>query len=186
LVCIALTGAAFLISHQHQEANRESVLRWLNERPFSWSQDLGYPPPPQLPYATWIDQGNAIPHAREILTNLLERRERRVDLAQVALTLGELGDRRCCRVLVASLSSNDRDERMAAAISLGALKCDEAVPALGRLAVYDPDENVRLNAVGALEELPPSQTRPFLIQATHDSDTVVAKFASQILDRENR
>lgn len=84
-------------------------------------------------------------HAEErisVLTNMLTSRSDKTRLSAV-LALAKLADRNAQPPLISALNDSSMRVRAVAATALGRLGCSEALPALRRLAVDDPDPEVR-------------------------------------------
>jgi hypothetical protein len=138
---------------------------------------------PSLTYEEWLVEGRRIPKLQRTLIQLLDARDKRVDLPLVAQTLSRIGDSTACSSLLNSLTSSDSNLRCEVCQSLGLLRCQGALSTLCSVVIHDPDENVRANAAVALGRLGDSQARSSLEQAAHDPVHLVSICAADALGR---
>lgn len=97
--------------------------------------------------------------------------------------LGYIGDERAALPLAKALSDKEASVRRRAAAALATVPAKAAQPALERVAVKDPDPDVRRYAVEALGWIEDRSVVPALIAATRDPSARVRRYAAAELGR---
>lgn len=125
-------------------------------------------------------------HLPEIIPALAYRLQHSRDDNEKDLLLAlmrDLGDASVAPALLATLQSDRKAHRRAAAVALAKLQVSDAAPALARLAIEDPEALVRRSAVVALGKLQAPEALPALQAALRDKDATIRQSACVALGR---
>jgi HEAT repeat protein len=164
----------------------QQVLDWLQEAPFSDPDKIRLRP--NFSYEAWFARGRSIPHITEALINLLEQEDTQhpsgngMRVAYALGFLGNRGDKRAIKTLLASIQSTDITLRIEAVAALGRLGDERVLPVLENLLLdKNEDLNVRANACIAIGRLGIPSSQGILRNALSDSDPFIARCAEEAL-----
>lgn len=133
-------------------------------------------------FLEWAKLGkDNIPEIASILERFFDKGDTRVDIAEVVLALGYVGDSNSLVVLTRALNSDDIRVRISATVSLGLIADTRAIKNLCKAAISDEDINVRANAVAALGRFSELEAKDCVLKATSDEDDFVASIAKETL-----
>jgi HEAT repeat protein len=158
------------------------VQTWLAKAPFDDPSALAAQP--NFSYEAWFSEGRALPHAPEILAQLLQKELSRPtgNGERIAYALGWLGDKRSVGVLKAALESKDAVVRSEAVAALGRVGDADVFPVLKKLAEDErEDANVRANACISIGRIAPPGAEPMLRLRLADKQPFVARAAAEAL-----
>lgn len=168
------------------QEREQRVINWLAKINFGDSNGHYHTTPKaemKIDYEAWFLEGSRIKGCETVLVEFLRTRDHRVNLPQVAFSLGRVGGKETVVALTNALSDENSLLRTEAVSSLGLLGDKTAVQSICETLTKDSDHNVRANACVALGKLGDLRAKPFLERALKDKNDFVAALAKEALDR---